>query len=203
MTTVYGEWMHDKRDGLSGPLVSPVVAATLLHKNSRKGSLVFLMDSGAQQSLIVQEDQDRLGIPDRLLSPAETKAQTLGGFVAFRFLTVCSLVFSNANGETIEVPGLTLFFPSRPTWRQKWFGNKYPRPLAGEGEFKSILGRDVLQRFSVGWSMSNAMLFHTDEHSKYQDAFKRAGFWPPPPSPLLPDPNSIPWSDGPHSPVIT
>ncbi len=177
MTTIYGYWEGNSKAGLVSYPYRPIITAEFSHlKAGVRRHLEFLVDTGADHTVIVPEAQKKIEIHDSDLSPVPTKAKTLGGEVEFQFLRECTLTFSSVNkaeGEVLPVSDLTLYFSPKPIAKKK-----SPLPLSGEGHIPCILGRDVLQGFSMGYSEKNGILFLTTKHAVYKDSCKQGKFWP-------------------------
>jgi hypothetical protein len=156
----------------------PLISATFSHPRiDSKLTLPFIVDTGADKTFIVPEHQRLLNIhPD--LTPFETEpVHTISGTYPFNYLTGCSLIFTGLDGSPHKIDDITIYFP--PTrkcsrWNPlNWISSKKKNEsLVGEGDFPSILGRDILQKLSVGYCKEKDYLFISQRNREYFIALK-------------------------------
>ena len=111
------------------------VIATVIINDNRGGNIQFLVDTGSGNTAIHPKDIELLSLPTRMLTEAPlTDIFGIGGTAAFRQLFA-----------TIEIAG-TDDEGNAPVW-------SYPvdlliaEPTEYNGDFPSILGRDVLYQW--------------------------------------------------------
>ena len=159
----------------------PTIIATVLHPSLPKVCHVgweFVIDTGADRTLIAPDYQQILGIPDKLLKFEVSPMPTLGGEIKFRYLKDCSLVFTtDENFKPRTIGGLILYFPPKPASLRsnlcrKLFRCRHGDILFGKKPYPCILGRDVLNRLSVGYCQTSNILFVTARHTDYATALE-------------------------------
>jgi hypothetical protein len=129
----------------SGYPPRPMIVGVFIHRRLEiQCPIEFLIDTGADRTLIAPEYQAILRIPDNELTPYTTPVRTLGGNQYFSYLSDCILVFPSDTPKSLCYKNLNLFFYSP---RRK-LGFLHPlhkqNPIEWQGKFPSILGRDVL-----------------------------------------------------------
>lgn len=169
MTDVHGYW-----DGASPH--RPMINATFVHPCTKaEVCLDFMIDTGADRTFIVPEHQSLLEIPPSELQFETPFVQTLAGMLRFRALQGCTLIFNKGQKEAHAVNDITVFFAHYlPGWWSnitRRFSNK-PRPLVGEGQSYSVIGRDVLQKLSLGFCKEKNLLFLSKRTDAYYAALE-------------------------------
>jgi len=121
---------------------------------SAKGVIDFLIDTGADQTVIMPDDLARLGIAGKHLiegCPSETLG--VGGIpVPLRYLRGVSMEFQTDGGATaapIEFEQVAVLFPRRADRR----GNSYKG-------MPSLLGRSFLSLCHIDLSVSGVLLHY-------------------------------------------
>lgn len=154
-------------------IVAEVFHPSLTHKPLDYGrTLQFVIDTGAEKTLIVPYYEELLGIPDDELVPDPEPINTIGGEVRLVCLPNCCLVLNNMQHRPYVVGRLSIYFFA-PQEKMK----KKP-PLMGEPDFPCIFGRDVLDQLSLGYCQTSDYLFVTKQTDKYRDKLQEE--FPPP-----------------------
>ena len=120
------------RPYLAGRLVLP--------RLKRQGDISFLVDTGADRSVVMQVDGTRLGI-DYAALPDSCVNYGIGG-LSEDFTEPALLIFSEP-GRNLYVYSLQIIIFS---------------PSPDTGHFPSLLGRDILDQWRMTYDKSNASL---------------------------------------------
>ncbi len=157
----------------------PLIVAYFRHPLVRSPRILeFIIDTGADRTLIVPDWQELLDIPKRALEPHPLPILTVAGPVRMDCLSNCTLDFFRGNrmSQFYEVSNLRIFFsPSRRRWWWPW--RRGHRLKLGEGKFPNILGRDVLAHLSLGYCKPENYVFLTGRNGDYYQSL--SGNFPP------------------------
>lgn len=154
----------------------PIIHATLAHESiSHTRSIDFIIDTGADKTFIAPDHQEILGISTKQLKFETKPVQTLSGVFRFHFLTGCSLVFNGKDDQPHLLKDITAYFSTRKqsVWDRLFRRkneNRRGQALFGKGNYPSILGRDVLQKLSLGFCRTSDILFISNKHENYSKA---------------------------------
>lgn len=140
----------------------PIISATLVHGcvNARI-PLDFMVDTGADRTLLVPEHQELLGISSEHLVSVPNPIYTLAGPVQCDSLPGCALVFVDRDDNPLAIHGVDVWFLRNK--KTKW------KEFMGEGCVPSILGRDVLEKLALSYCPQRDQLLLTDRTAQYSD----------------------------------
>ncbi len=125
-------------------------------------TLQFVVDTGAEKTLVVPAYEELLCIPDSELIESPYEMDSIGGPVFFRCLPKCSLIFTDRLNRPYPVHGINIHFFSRKKMKKL--------PLTGVPDYPNLLGRDVLEQMSLGYCQTSECLFITKETVRYREA---------------------------------
>ena len=152
---------HGQFDGYDR--IRPIISAEIWHPNitfDLSGPFCFVIDSGADHTFIVPHDEAMLGIPSGNLEEVKEEAHTFVGPVKLLTLKNSIIVFNDETNYPHPIPNIDICFAA-PAYRDKL------KPLAVDGAFPSVLGRDVLDKLSMGYCKRSNYLFVTDDAERY------------------------------------
>jgi hypothetical protein len=166
----------------------PIIDGILYHSSIKdlKVSYEFMVDTGADRTLIVPDHQEILGIRDEELIPIEKPIHTFAGQLQLKCLRECSLVLNDTHNNAVYINDFTVFFIAK---KSKWkLFPKDDRPLSDKRIFfPSIIGRDLLSEMSLGYSESSEYLFVTRDTINYFSTLHSS-------FPKPPEPDSMTWN---------
>ncbi|MDD5063694.1 MAG: hypothetical protein PHQ35_02900 [Phycisphaerae bacterium] len=166
MTTTHGYFIQE-------PYSRPIVSATIWHECMEfPATLEFLIDTGADHTLIVPDDEPRFNIQEDQLIKVPDLVHTFVGPIEMRQLNHCSVIFIDRFGEPYTVENVGVCFLA-PDFKKK------VRPLMGKGTYVNVLGRDVLHQLSLGYCKRSEYVFLTANRTGYFDAL--SDVFPKPP----------------------
>jgi hypothetical protein len=145
------------------------------------GPFLFVVDSGADHSFIVPHDEQLLGVARDNLVEVGEDAHTFVGSIKLLALPHCSIVLNDFYNAPHVVSDISICFID-PRDQKKL------KPFATDGAFPSVLGRDVLDKLSMGYCKRSSYLFLTDDADRYYTKL-RDHF----PKPNRFDEDVIPW----------
>lgn len=180
MTTAHG-WFHERHRN------RPMVLATVTHPAiAVLVPLPFIVDTGAECTVIVPQWEEVLRIPDSAFQEPQDRLpmESIGGQICFRFLPDCRLVLSDRRNQCYPIGPLGICSFSRKHMDPENL------PLTGEPDFPNVLGRDVLEKLSLGYCQKSGCLFVTEDTASYKDALGVIF-----PRPYDPNDPSISWAD--------
>lgn len=168
---------------------TPIVVATIDHAELEYPvSVEFLIDTGADHTLIMPPDQKRLNLPDHLFVPVPGPVYTLGGVVDMVSVSNCTLAFTDHANNTFAIDDLEVrFLASRRGFLSRFIRR---RPTAGEGTLPSVLGRDVLQILLMVFCLPCQYLMLAGESERDNYCDKLINLFGEPPDPNDVDPFS-------------
>ncbi|MCK5175968.1 MAG: hypothetical protein KAR47_21415 [Planctomycetes bacterium] len=192
---VHGDWQA------TATTHRPIVYATLYHPQLPSESLrytwPFLIDTGADNTLISPKYMELLQVSDDMLGPEVGPVQTLSGEVTFRYLADCTIIFTGPNNAPNIIEGVRVYCPPKPRKVKRvckaLFRCRGAEIMASNRKFPCLLGRDVLQKLSLGYCKTSELLFLSKRHNDYKQALSPI-FIPPPPPP--PSTSTGTWIDG-------
>lgn len=139
--------------GYLGRFGASYVRAVVIAKSlGIQGAVEFLIDTGASRTTLSDEDALSLGIPYAKLIKLRQGLVGIGGTVATYQLSDVELIFRMGTGD-LHTEQLTEVFVTRHS--QRHAKRTYVLP--------SLLGRDVLDRFTLVVSKPQRYVFLTDE----------------------------------------
>ena len=158
----------------------PLISGVVLHPSiPHKLSYDFMIDTGADRTLIVPDHQELIKVPDEELVSIEKPIHSFAGKLELECLTNCTLVFNDRQNNTYHFPESILYFLSSKSKRKISSTNQHP--LTGVERFPSVIGRDLLSHLSLGYCKISDYLFVTNRTSTYFDALHE--HFPKPPEP--------------------
>lgn len=141
-----------------------MIVATIFHESiGMSRPLPFVIDTGAERTLIPIDYERTLGINSDSLVEETIPINTLGGPVRLAYLPKCCIVLNDMNDAPYVVGPKDIYFFSSEE-KQK----KHP-PLTGVPDFPCVLGRDVLDKLSLGYCQDSKYLFVTKKTELYRD----------------------------------
>ena len=129
--------------------------------------LHFVIDTGAERTLIVPYYEEMLQIPQNKLLRDPEPIDTIGGKINLVCLPNCCLVFNDLQHRPYPVGRISVYFFA-PEEKRK----KVP-PLMGKPDFPCVLGRDILEQLSLGYCQTSDYLFVTKQTEQYRDILQR------------------------------
>lgn len=132
--------------GFLEPLFSPPAPSIAAEVESRtlgiRRPLIFLIDTGASVTVLLDRDVERLGIDWDSLARAKRQLGGIGGFVETRIIKDPRLFFKTSRGETVKE-------------RAVLYAVRHDMRLLDERTRRSVmlmpslLGRDILEKYRV------------------------------------------------------
>jgi hypothetical protein len=163
--TAHG-WFHKKQRD------RPTIVATISHPSiSVERGLEFLIDTGAENTLVVPYWEGVIGVDKKSLVECPYPIDTIGGEIYITGLPNCTVVFSDQEGAPYPVENIMIYFFSA---KQK----KRRVALKGEAVYPNLIGRDILNQVSLGYCQTSEYLFVTKEIAQYRNALM--SIFPPP-----------------------
>jgi hypothetical protein len=142
----------------------PMIIAEIFHPSiGFSRGFNFVIDTGAERTLIVPYYENMLKIPTNMLVRDIGPIDTIGGKVSLVYLPFCSMVFNDMQGKPYPVGRINVYFFA-PEEKSKIMA-----PLIGRPDFPCILGRDILQQLSLGYCQTSDYLFVTKNTKEYRD----------------------------------
>ncbi len=168
ITDITHGWFHRKHRH------RPMIIAEVFHPSiGFSRGLNFVIDTGAERTLIVPYYEKMLKIPQDELVRDPNPIDTIGGKVHLVSLPSCCIVFNDLQDRPYPVGRISVYFFAS---EEK---DKEIAPLMGKPDFPCILGRDVLQQLSLGYCQTSDYLFVTRNTKEYRDVMQRE--FPKPP----------------------
>jgi hypothetical protein len=133
--------------------------------------LEFVIDTGAEMTLIVPYWEQVLNIRKGKLLDNPYEIDTIGGKISLACLPHCSIVFLDVENKPYPVHDVSIHFFSEKQKRKK-------TALMGEPVYPNVIGRDVLTGLSLGYCQTSKYLFVTKEIGDYKNVLKQK--FPPP-----------------------
>lgn len=154
-------WFHKKHRQ------RPMIIAEIFHPSMGfSRGFHFVIDTGAEKTLIVPYYEEMLKISQDALVRDPNPIDTIGGKVYLVCLPDCSVVFNDLNQQPYVVGRVGVHFFSS---EEK---SKVAAPLTGDPDFPCILGRDVLDKLSLGYCQTSDYLFVTRWTNQYRDTLQ-------------------------------
>jgi hypothetical protein len=156
----------------------PLIFASIRHTSILpQPPFPFVVDTGANYTLILPYFERLLEIPERNYWEGEKPIETIGGPVQFRFLNGCNLIFTSCNYTPFPVEEINVAFYSprnlswlsRLTKRGRLIRKGLPFNETGKEVFPNVLGRDVLNKLGLGYCEPEGDLFITNQTNVYHD----------------------------------
>lgn len=146
----------------------PTIWATILHPKIKvQISMPFIVDTGADSTLIVPYYESILGVAQRSMKHGDVPFETIGGDIYLAVLGGCTIYISGIGHEGgYSVNPVPVKFFSKKLMKRH--GRNIP--LAGDANYPNILGRDVFDYVSLGYCQSSLCLFVTEETTRYRSA---------------------------------
>ena len=152
----------------STPPYWPVISGMVLHPSiDFQISYEFMVDTGADRTLIVPDHQELIDVPQNKLIPVEKPIHSFAGKLELECLPDCTIVFNDMNNNAYRFRKVKLYFLSKKSKRRVSAGG---RPLTGVERFPSVIGRDLLAQVSLGYCKTSDYLFVTNEVDRYFNA---------------------------------
>ena len=147
----------------------PVISGTVLHRCVKfELSYDFMVDTGADRTLIVPDHQEVIAVPPEELIPIEKPIHSFAGELELECLTKCTIIFNDMENNAYRFSDVILYFLSRKSRRK--MSSDDGRPLTGVERFPSVIGRDLLSKLSLGYCKPSDYLFVTNQTSTYFEA---------------------------------
>ncbi len=145
--------------------MAPTVVGSLIHPDiQKKIPLEFIVNTGADYTLITPVHQALLGIRDNQLLQVPEPFETLAGPLHVDALPECTLLIGDSDGNVLGIKSLTVYFLSK----------KSKKKLAKRGgSFLNILGRDAMQHLALGYCQSYGRLFLTPRTADYSHSLEK------------------------------
>ncbi len=142
--------------GYWGEYDAPFIHAEVLCENFNiKGSVEFLVDTDSSKTIISEGDRERLGIAYSQLQKSDKKSVGIGGSVEIYFVRDVKLVFVSDDGKIHTEKLSEMFVPKHK-----------PKTKEDEEKIKkipSLLGRDILNRYTLVINKKKKIIIITDE----------------------------------------
>lgn len=141
----------------------PMILAAVSHPDIQYTcTLPFVIDTGAERTLIVPRYEDILKIRKKAYISNPYSIDSIGGPVFFRCLPKCTIVFTDYNHCSYPVKNISVHFFCQQRMKKV--------PLLGKADYPNILGRDVLDQVSLGYCQQSEYLFVTKDTENYGQA---------------------------------
>lgn len=155
-------WFHKKHRH------RPMIIAEIFHQSiGFSRGLHFVIDTGAERTLVVPYYEDMLQIPQDKLERDPYPIDTIGGKINLVCLPNCCLVFNDLQHKPYPVGRISVYFFAPEEKRKR------KPPLMGKPDFPCVLGRDILEQLSLGYCQTSDYLFVTKQTKQYRDILQQ------------------------------
>jgi len=175
--TAHG-WFN--RDNQNRPTI---LAEVHHHSMGEPRQFEFVIDTGAENTLIVPYWEKVLDIDKKYLVQSEYPIDTIGGPIYISGLPHCSIVFTDSQNRPYPIDNIMVYFFSPKQKKQKI-------ALEGDAVYPNVIGRDVLGQVSLGYCQTSSCLFVTKQIQNYRIVLE--GSFPPPQTDIWGSPRRAP-----------
>lgn len=144
----------------------PMILATVQHSAvGYAHALPFIIDTGAERTVVVPEYEDLLQIQETSYEDCPFSMHSIGGPVHFRFLPKCTIVLTDCDHKPYPIRDISVHFFAQDKMKKV--------PLKGKPDYPNIIGRDVLEQVSLGYCQTSTCLFITKQTVIYGNTLNK------------------------------